>query len=138
MIDTVSANECRNHCEAKGATSMRETTTYHQPRFVAEEPENFRDRYRLIRPGQTHFVTIEEAVLCPGWIKAEDAIRLAGGLMVEVGADRALVRGGASKSQAPETPRPQLSSGHSMLTDRSLPAHGNANLWSAWPWDVLM
>lgn len=37
-------------------------------------------------------MTIDDAVLCPDGIRVKDAIRLAGGLTVEVGEDRLFVR----------------------------------------------
>jgi hypothetical protein len=74
---------------------MTETPADDQPGFVAEEPEHCHDCYWLIRPGQGYFLTIEQAVVCPDCAKKGDAIRLAGGLTVEVQEDRLLVmRGG--------------------------------------------
>jgi hypothetical protein len=85
----------RDHSEAKGSTALTETPTKVQPGFVAQEPEHCHDCYRLIRPGQRYFLTIEQAVLCPDCIRTSDSIRLAGGLSVEVGHDRLLVRRGS-------------------------------------------
>lgn len=75
---------------------MTDTPTDDQPGFVAEEPEHCHDCYRLIRRGQRYFLTIEQAVVCADCIRAEDAVRLAGGLTVEVGDDRLLVRRGSA------------------------------------------
>ena len=53
---------------------MPETPTDDLPGFVAGEPEHCHDCYRLIRPGQTYFLTIEQAILTlaahPGWGRA--------------------------------------------------------------------
>jgi hypothetical protein len=90
------ANERRNHYEGKGATTMTESPTHAQPGFVAEEPEHCHDGYRLITPGETYFLTMELAVLCPDRVTMTDSIRLAGGLTVEVGEDRLPVRRGGT------------------------------------------
>jgi hypothetical protein len=73
---------------------MTETPTDDQPGFVARKPEHCHDCYRLICPGQTYFLTIEQAVVCPDCLRTADAIRLAGGLTVEVGEDWLMVRRG--------------------------------------------
>jgi hypothetical protein len=75
---------------------MPDTPTDDQPGFVAEEPEHCHDCHRLIRAGQRYFLTIEQAVVCPECIGESDAVRLAGGLTIEVGKDRLLVRRGGS------------------------------------------
>jgi hypothetical protein len=43
---------------------MTHTPTEDRPGFVAEQPEHCFACYRLIRPGQTHCLTIEQKVLC--------------------------------------------------------------------------
>ena len=73
---------------------MINTPTDDQPGFVAQEPEHCHDCYRLIKIGEIYHLTIDNAILCPDCIRATDAIRLAGGLTVEVGEDRLLVRRG--------------------------------------------
>jgi hypothetical protein len=45
---------------------MTSTPTDDQPGFVAEEPEHCHACYRLIRPGQTYYLTIGQAILCEG------------------------------------------------------------------------
>jgi hypothetical protein len=62
------------------------------PGFVASEPERYHDCCRLICPGQGYFLAIEQAVVCPDCVRTTEAIRLSGGLAVEVGVDRFLVR----------------------------------------------
>jgi hypothetical protein len=70
---------------------VTESPTDDLPGFTAEEPEHCHDCYRLIRPGQRYFLTIEDAVLCPDCARRADAIRLARGLTVEIQEDRRLV-----------------------------------------------
>jgi hypothetical protein len=70
-----------------------------QPGFVADEPEHCHDFYRPIRPGQTYFLTIEQAVVCPDCVRPADAVRLSGGLTVEIGEDKLLVRRGSRKGR---------------------------------------
>ena len=43
---------------------MTDTPTDDQPGFVAYKPEHCFACYRLIRPGQTYYLTIEQEVLC--------------------------------------------------------------------------
>jgi hypothetical protein len=75
---------------------MTKNPTDDQPGFLAEHPEHCHDCYRLIRPGQSYFLRMEQAVVCPDCIGAADAIRLSGGLTVEVEEDRLLVRRGSA------------------------------------------
>jgi hypothetical protein len=67
------------------------------PRFVAEEPEHCHDCYRFFRSGQRYFLTIEPAIMCPDCARIGEAIRLTGGLTVEVGEDRLLIRRGSPR-----------------------------------------
>lgn len=73
---------------------MPDTSTHDTHGFVADEPEHCHDCYRLVRPVDTYYLTIDNAVLCTECIRAADAIRLSGGLTVEIGEDRLLVRRG--------------------------------------------
>jgi len=43
---------------------MIDTPTDDQPGFVSEKPEHCFACFRLIRPGQTYYLTIEQGVLC--------------------------------------------------------------------------
>jgi len=43
---------------------MTGVPTDDQPGFVAEKPERCFTCFRLIRPGQTYYLTIEQEVLC--------------------------------------------------------------------------
>jgi hypothetical protein len=83
---------------ARGDRSHRNDlpTTADLPGFAAQEPEHCHDCYRLIRRGERCFLTREQAIVCPDCIGASDAIRLTGGLTVEVGEDRLLVRRGSA------------------------------------------
>jgi hypothetical protein len=69
---------------------MTEPPTDDESGFAAEEPEHCHDCYRLIRPGQGYFLTMELAALCPDCAETADAIRLVGGLTVEIQEDRLL------------------------------------------------
>ena len=73
---------------------MTETPNDDQPGFVAEEPEHCHACYRLIRPGQTYYLTIGQAILCEGCIRTADAIRVTDDLAVVVEDGRLLVRRG--------------------------------------------
>jgi hypothetical protein len=82
--------------EAKGSTPMTATPTADHPAFVAEVPEHCHEGWWLIRPGRTYFLTAEQAVVCPDCAKTADAIRLSGGLTVEVHEDRLLLQRGSA------------------------------------------
>ena len=86
----------RDDCEERKATAMTEAPNDDKPGLVAEKPEHCHDCYRLIRPGERYFLTMELAALCPDCARTTDAIRLAGGLTVEVREDRLLVRRGGA------------------------------------------
>jgi hypothetical protein len=43
---------------------MGDTSTDDQPGFLAEKPEHCFACSRLIRPGQTYYLTIEHELLC--------------------------------------------------------------------------
>lgn len=86
---------------------MTETPTDDQPGFVAGDPEHYHDCYRLIRSGQRYFLTINQAVLCQGSIVVADGIRLSGGLSIEVGEVKVLVRRGARSHSGGKT-KPRL------------------------------
>ncbi len=74
---------------------MTETPTDDRPGFVAEKPEHCHACYRLILSGQTYYLTMEDAMLCPDCVTAAEAIRLSSGLMIEVREGRLLVRRGS-------------------------------------------
>ena len=73
---------------------MTDTPADDKPGFVAKDPEHCHDCCRLIQAGETHDLTIDNAVLCPDCIRETDAIRLDGGRMVELREDRLLLRRG--------------------------------------------
>ena len=75
---------------------MTEAPTDEQPGFVAEEPEHCHACYRLIRPGQTYYLTIRQAILCEGCVRTADVIRVTDDLAVVVEDGRLLVRRGDS------------------------------------------
>ena len=79
---------------------MTDTPTADHPAFVAEEPEHCPDCCRVIRGGERYFVKVEQAVVCPDWVRKEDAIRLPGGLTVEIGENRLLLRRGRTEIEA--------------------------------------
>ncbi len=55
---------------------MRDIPNDDKPGFVAEKPEHCHACYRLIRPGQTYYLTIGQAIWAKGCISAADAIRV--------------------------------------------------------------
>ena len=61
---------------------MTDTPTDDQPGFVAEEPEHCFACFRLIRPGQTYYLTVGQAILCEDCITGHDTIRVTGDLAV--------------------------------------------------------
>ncbi len=76
---------------------MTDTPTDDQPGFVAEKPEHCFACYRLIRPGQTYYLTIEDEVLCEDCALDEKVIRVREDLAVEVKRDRLLLRRGEAE-----------------------------------------
>ena len=75
---------------------MTDAPTDDQPGFVAEEPGHCHACYRLIKPDQTYYLTIGQAILCEGCVGAADAIRVADDLVVVVEEGRLVVRRGGS------------------------------------------
>ena len=63
-----------------------------KPGFVAEEPEHCFACYRLIRPGQTYYLTIEGIVHCEGCALSEGVIQVREDLAVEVKDDQLLTQ----------------------------------------------
>jgi hypothetical protein len=55
---------------------MPDTPTDDQPGFFATKPEHCFACYRLIRPGQTCYLTIEQEVLCRDCALVEEVIRV--------------------------------------------------------------
>jgi hypothetical protein len=55
---------------------MTETPDDDKPGFVAEEPVHCYACFRLIRPGQTYYLTIEHVVLCANCALDEGVIRV--------------------------------------------------------------
>ena len=76
---------------------MTETPNDDQPGFVAEEPLHCYACFRLIRPGQTYYLTIEHEVLCADCALDEGVIRVREDLAVEVKRDRLLVQRGKAE-----------------------------------------
>ena len=76
---------------------MSKSPTDDKPGFVAEEPEHCHACYRLIRPGQTYYLTIENTVLCTDCALSERVIRVRDDLAVEVKRDRLLIGRGSSE-----------------------------------------
>ena len=66
---------------------MTETPNSDQPGFLAERPEHCSACFRLIRPGQTYYLTIEDTALCADCALVEGVIRVRGDLAVEVKRD---------------------------------------------------
>ena len=59
-----------------------------QPGFVAEKPEHCFACYRLIKPGQTYYLTIDNIVHCEDCALSEGVIRVREDLAVEIKRDR--------------------------------------------------
>ena len=76
---------------------MTDTLTDDMPGFVGEEPEHCHACYRLIRPGQTYYLTIEDTVLCADCALSEGVIRVRDDLAVEVKRVRLLIGRGNSE-----------------------------------------
>ena len=66
---------------------MSDIPNDNMPGFVAEEPEHCFACYRLIRPGQTYYLTIEGIVHCEDCALSEGVIRVREDLAVEVKRD---------------------------------------------------
>jgi hypothetical protein len=83
---------------------MTETPNDDKPGFVAEEPVHCFTCFRLIRPGQTYYLTIEHEVLCADCALVDEVIRVRDDLAVEV--KRRLTAGawrGIMSAQSPGT-----------------------------------
>ena len=65
-----------------------------KPGFVAEKPEHCFACYRLIRPGQTYYLTIEGIVHCEDCALSKGVIRVREDVAVWVNRDRLLIQGG--------------------------------------------
>ena len=70
---------------------MTETPNDDKPGFVAEEPEHCFACCRLVRPGQTYYLTIENIVLCTDCALSEGVIRVREDLAIEVRRDGLLL-----------------------------------------------
>jgi hypothetical protein len=81
---------------------MSDTPNDDQSGFVAEQPEHCFACFRLIHPGQTNYLTIEQEVLCADCAldapsmppSSRGVIRVREDLAVEVKGDRLLMRRG--------------------------------------------
>ena len=81
---------------------MTDTPSNDKPGFVAERPEHCHARFRLIHPGQTDYLTIEQEVLCADCALVEEIIRVREDLAVEVKRDGLLVwRKGMERNRQP-------------------------------------
>ena len=76
---------------------MTHTHDDDKPGFVADEPEHCFACYRLIRPGQTYYLTIENMVHCEDCALSERVIRVREDLAVEVKRDRLLIQRGKAE-----------------------------------------
>ena len=73
---------------------MSDIPTNDKPGFVAEKPEHCYACYRLIRAGQTYYLTIEGIVLCEDCALSQGVIRVREDVAVWVNRDRLLIQGG--------------------------------------------
>ncbi len=76
---------------------MTESPIDDSPGFVTEEPEHCFACFRLIRPGQTYYLTIEHEVLCADCTLTDGVIRVSEDLAVEVMQNPLLVRHGKAE-----------------------------------------
>ena len=67
---------------------MRDIPSEYKPGFVAEKPEHCFAYYRLIRTGQTYYLTIENIVHCEECALSKGVVRVREDLAVEVKRDR--------------------------------------------------
>jgi hypothetical protein len=65
--------------------------------FVAEKPEHCFACYRLIRPGQTYYLTIEGIVHCEDCALSQGTIRVREDLIVEVRRDLPVLQPGTTQ-----------------------------------------
>ena len=68
-----------------------------KPGFVVEKPEHCFACYRLIRPGQIYYLTIEGIVHCEDCALSAGVIRVREGLASTAKRDRLLVRRGGAE-----------------------------------------
>lgn len=59
----------------KGAGVVTEMRSGGRLVFAVQGPERSHDCYRLICPGDEYLLTIEEEIVCPDCVRAEDASR---------------------------------------------------------------
>ena len=76
---------------------MTDTPNDDRPGFVAEKPEHCFACYRLIRPGQTYYLTIEGILHCEDCALSQGLIRVRDDLAVEVKHDRLLIQRGMAR-----------------------------------------
>ena len=76
---------------------MTETPNDDIPGFVAKEPEHCFACFRLIRPGQTYYLTIDGTVLCEDCALTDHIIRVREDLVIEVKRERLLIRRGEAE-----------------------------------------
>ena len=76
---------------------MTGTPNDDQPGFVAEEPEHCFACFRLIQPGQTYYLTMEQEVLCADRALVEEVVRVRDDLAVEIKRDRLLIQRGKAE-----------------------------------------
>ena len=68
-----------------------------QSGFVANEPEHCSACFRLIRPDQPYYLTIENTVLCGDCVLFDGVIRVRDDLSVELKRDRPLIQRGRAQ-----------------------------------------
>jgi len=73
---------------------MTETPADDVPGLVTERPQHCSACFRLIRPGQTYYLNIENMVLCVDCALVEEIIRVRSGLLVVVEDGRLVVQRG--------------------------------------------
>jgi hypothetical protein len=75
---------------------MTDTPTDDMHGFVTEEPEHCDACHQPIRPEQTYYLIMGQAILCEGCLGTTDAIRVAGDLAVVIEGGQLVVRRGGA------------------------------------------
>jgi hypothetical protein len=79
-----------------------------QSGFVAKEPEHCSACFRLIHPGQTYYLTIEDTVLCADCALVEGVLRVREDLAIGVKSDRLLIQRGEAEVEVLPSDIPYL------------------------------
>ena len=121
---------------------MTDSPTDDKPGFVAKEPVHCFACFRLVRPGQTYYLTVGQAILCEDCITGHDTIRVTVDLAVLAEDEWLPVRNGGSAVEVP--PWRGVAPGGGVGRGARLYREG-VRLWGNWtailhtssPWSTL-